>query len=68
MKSSTDIRAAANKHFKRDATPSVSTFEVVTSAARSTRNKAALLRQSRMDREDEAAAIRLPNLTERSGQ
>ncbi|WP_155897703.1 hypothetical protein [Aureimonas ureilytica] len=68
MKSSTDIHAAANKHFKRDATSSVSTFEAVRSAARSTRDKAALLRQSRMDREDQAAAIQLPNLTKRSEQ
>lgn len=68
MKSSTDIRAAANKHFKRDAAPSGSTFAAVTSAARVTRDKAALLRKSRMDRKDQAAALQLPNLTKRSEQ
>lgn len=57
------LRSAADQHFKTETLSRRSTFELVTSAAQLTREKAARLRASRMDREDAAAAIHLSDLT-----
>ena len=67
MTTSNQARAKANSFFKQDgAKPSsATTFESVTQAARATRAKAALLREARLERDDQAA-IRLPDLTRRS--
>ncbi len=60
---------AANKHFKTAGSSALppSTFEAVTAAARATRAKSLLLRKGRMEREEPVAAIRLPDMTSRSG-
>ncbi len=61
---------AANKHFKTAASSASppSTFEAVTAAARATRAKSLSLRKGRMEREDAAAAICLPDRTVGSGK
>ncbi len=61
---------AANRHFKAAGSASAppSTFEAVNAAARATRAKSQLLRKERMEREDAAAAICLPDIAARSGK
>lgn len=65
MTTSNTARAKANSFFKQDSAkqPGATTFESVTQAARATRTKAALLREARRERDDQAA-IRLPDLTQ----
>lgn len=68
MTTSNPARAKANSFFKQAGAkqPGATTFQSVTQAAKATRAKAALLREARMEREDKLAAIRLPDLTQKT--
>jgi hypothetical protein len=58
---------AADRHASQRPAPSgASTFDTVRAASAATRAKGARLRNVRMDREDAAAAICLPDLTGRA--
>ncbi|WP_062118570.1 hypothetical protein [Aureimonas sp. AU40] len=62
-----DLHVAADRHLTARPSPNgPSTFDAVRMASAATRAKAVKLRQVRMEREDQASAICLPDLSARA--